>query len=79
MNRGWDIRVLESRSLRSLFIVLLVDSFMLGMLAFMMVYEIVRRHRFDWSTAVLLPVFILSLVRYAPLIYRRLHQQPRES
>ena len=72
LNRSWDIRILESQSLRSVFVVLLLDLFMLGMLTSMMLYEAVRLHRFNWSTAFLLLVFILSVVRYAPLLYRRL-------
>jgi len=51
---------------------LLLALFMLGMLTSMVVYEAVRLHRFDWSIAFLFPVFLLSVFRYAPLIYRRL-------
>jgi hypothetical protein len=72
LNRGWDIRILETQSLRSVFVVLLLDLFMLGMLTSMTVYEAVRLHRFNWSTAFLFPVFILAVFRYAPLVYRRL-------
>ena len=72
LNRGWDIRILEAQSLRSVFVVLLLDMFMLGMLTFMTLYEAVRLHRFNWSTAFLLPVFLLAAFRYAPLVYRRL-------
>ena len=72
LNRGWDIRILETQSLRSVFVMLLLALFMLGMLTSMVVYEAVRLHRFDWSIAFLFPVFLLSVFRYAPLIYRRL-------
>jgi len=72
LNRGWDIRILEAQSLRSVFVVLLLDMFMLGMLTFMTLYEAVRLHRFNWSTAFLFPVFLLAVFRYAPLVYRRL-------
>jgi hypothetical protein len=72
LNRGWDIRILETQSLRSVFVVLLVDLFMLGMLTSMTVYEAVHLHRFNWSTAFLFPVFILAVFRYAPVVYRRL-------
>ena len=72
LNRGWDIRVLETQSLRSLFVVLLLDCFMLGMLTSITIYAAVRLHRFDWSTAFLLPIFVLSVFRYAPMVYRRL-------
>lgn len=72
LNRGWDIRLLESQSLRSLFIVLLADMFMLGMITFMVIYDGFRLHRFDWSNAILFLLFILPAVRYSLLIYRRL-------
>jgi hypothetical protein len=72
LNRGWDTRILETQSLRSVFVVLLVDLFVLGMLTSMTIYEVVRLHRFNWSTAFLFPIFILSIFRYAPLVYRRL-------
>ncbi len=64
--------MLETQSLRSVFVVLLLDLFMLGMLTSMTIYEAVRLHRFNWSTASLFPVFILAVFRYAPLVYRRL-------
>jgi hypothetical protein len=54
---------------------LLLDLFMLGMLTSVTIYEAVRFHRFNWSTAFLFPVFIvfiLAVFRYAPLVYRRL-------
>ncbi len=72
LNRGWDVRLLEGQSLRSVFVVLLVDLFMLGMVTFMMIYEGFRLHRFDWSNALLFLVFILPAFRYSLLIYRRL-------
>jgi hypothetical protein len=72
LNRGWDIRVLESQSLRSTFVVLLLDMFMLGMVTFMMIYEGFRLHRFNWSNAILFLVFLLPAFRYSLLIYRRL-------
>jgi hypothetical protein len=72
LNRGWDIRILEAQSLRSVFVVLLLDMFMLGMLTTMTVYEAVRLHRFDWTAAFLFPLFLLAVFRYAPLVYRRL-------
>ena len=72
LNRGWDVRLLETQSLRSVFVVLLFDFFMLEMLGFMMVYRLFRLHRFDWSNAILLVVFIVPAFRYSLLIYRRL-------
>lgn len=72
LNRGWDVRLLESQSLRTVFLVLLVDMFMLGMIAFMMIYDGFRLHRFDWSNALLFLLFILPASRYSLLVYRRL-------
>jgi hypothetical protein len=72
LNRGWDIRLLETQSLRSVFVVLLLALFMLGMLTSMTIYEAVRLHRFDWSAAFLLAVFVLLVFRCAPVVYRRL-------
>jgi hypothetical protein len=72
LNRGWDVRLLESQSLRSVLVMLLLDLFMLGMLTIMTIYEAVHLHRFNWSSAMLFPIFILPVFRYAPVIYRRL-------
>jgi hypothetical protein len=52
--------------------VLLLDLFMLGMLTSMTIYEAVHLHRFNWPAAFLLLAFILSVFRYAPVVYRRL-------
>jgi hypothetical protein len=72
MDRSWEARALENQSLRSMFVWLLLDLFMLGMLTSMMLYELFRLHRFDWSGAMLLPVFILPAFRLSRLIHRRL-------
>jgi hypothetical protein len=74
LNRGWDVRLLERQSLRSVFVVLLVDVFMLGMLTFMIVYEWFRLRRFDWGNVVLLLLFVLPICRYSPIVYRRLER-----
>jgi hypothetical protein len=71
LNRGWDVRLLEGQSLRTVFVVLLVDLFMLGMITFMMIYEGFRLHRFNWLSPMLFLVFILPAFRYSRLIYRR--------
>ena len=71
LNRGWDIRVLEGVSLRSLFVMVAVLLFTSGMLAGELMFEVVRFHRCDWSNAGSVPE--LSYVfRYSRLIYRRL-------
>ena len=72
LNRGWDVRVLEKQSLRSLFVVVLVYSFMLGIVTTITMYEVIRLRRFNWATAVLFPVYLLLALRYSRLIYRRL-------
>lgn len=72
LNRGWDVSILESLLLRAVFVVLLVDLFMLGMITFVMIYEGFRLDRFDWSNAIIFLVFILSAIRYSRLVYRRL-------
>jgi hypothetical protein len=68
LNRNSDVRLLEHQSVRSAFIWLLIDVFVLGMLIFATIYEFVRLHRFDWTIAILLPIFILSAIRILPLI-----------
>jgi hypothetical protein len=72
LNRAWDVRFLETQSLRSAFVWLLLDVFMLGAVIFMLVYELFRQHRFDWTAAMLVIGFGLTTVRIAPLLYRRL-------
>ena len=72
MDRGWDVRALENQSLRSMFVCLLLALFMLGMLTSMMIYDVFRLHRFNWSNAILFLVFILPAFRLSRLIYRRL-------
>jgi hypothetical protein len=72
IDRGWDVRALQNQSLRSAFVWVLLDLFMLGMLTSMMIYGVFRLHRFNWSMAILFPVFIVPAVRYSRLLYRRL-------
>jgi hypothetical protein len=63
LDRGWDVRALENQSLRSMFVYLSLALFMLGMLTSMMLYDVFRLHRFRWSNAMLLAVFILPAYR----------------
>lgn len=72
LNRGWDVRLLETQSLRSIFVALVIDFFMLGALSFTMIYDGFRLHRFHSSNAILILVFLLPAFRYSILIYRRL-------
>lgn len=72
LNRSWDIRFLETHSLRSAFLLLLLAMFALGMLSFMLLYDMVRLGRVDWTAVFLVPVFTVGGWRYSRLIYRRL-------
>ena len=72
LNRAWDVRFLESHSLRKAFVWLLVDVFMLGAMTFMLLYEGIRQHRFDLPSALQVILFSLTLIRISPVIYRRL-------
>ena len=55
-----------------MFVLLLVDLFMLGIVTFRMISEGFRLHRFDGTAAILFLAFILPALRYSRLIYRRL-------
>jgi hypothetical protein len=72
LDRGWDVRVLESQSLRSIFLWLLPLVFVLGADTALMTYQIFHLHRLNWSMVFNLPVLTLLAVRYARLVYRRL-------
>ena len=72
LQRGPDVRLLETQSIRSIFVWLLVDLFMLGALSFMMIYRIFCLHHFDWTNAMLLLVIGLPVIRYSRVVYRKL-------
>jgi hypothetical protein len=72
LDRGWDIRVLESQSLRSVFLWLLPLIFVLGADTAVTTYQIFHLHRLNWSIVFNLPVLGLIAFRYARIIYRRL-------
>jgi hypothetical protein len=72
LNRGGDERLLEGQSLRSVFIVLLVNLFMLGMLTSMMLYDVFHLHRFSWTNAGLILGLAIPVFRLSRLVYRRL-------
>jgi len=73
LDRGWDVRVLENCSLRSVFVWLLMLTFLLGMDVAITVYVAFRYHRFNLGEALnMLAVGILA-IRYSRLIYRRLN------
>lgn len=72
LDRGWDVRVLENQSLRSIFVSLLLLVFFLGTDVAVTAYNVFRFHRFDWFEGTyMLFVGILAL-RYSRLVYRRL-------
>jgi hypothetical protein len=72
LNRGWDVRILENQSLRSVFLWLLPLIFLLGADTAITAYQIFHLHRFNWSIIFNLPVVGLISFRYARIIYRRL-------
>jgi len=72
LDRGWDVRALESQSLRSIFLWLLPLVFVLGADTFVMIYQLFHAHHLNWSMTFNLPVVALLAFRYARLIYRRL-------
>jgi hypothetical protein len=73
-NRSWDVRVLESLSLRSVFVCAVASLFLLGFVVAVVTYEIVRLHRFEWSNFIILPIVGLTTFRCARLVYRRLER-----
>jgi hypothetical protein len=72
LDRDWDVHVLESRSLRSVFVCLVPVLFVVGMLASMTLYGIFRIHHFNWVLAMPLAALSLPSFRAAHLIYRHL-------
>lgn len=71
LDRGWDVRVLENQSLRSVFLCLLPLVFVLGADAAIMAYQIFHHH-LNWSLVFDLAVLTLLAFRYGRIIYRRL-------
>jgi len=75
LDRGWDVRVLENQSLRSVFLLWLLPLvFVLGGNTALLAYGILHLHHLNWSMAFNLPLLVLLAVRYARLVYRRLGQ-----
>jgi hypothetical protein len=70
LDRGWDIRVLEGLSLRSVFLWLILLLFLVGMDAGIELYKFFHFHRIDppW----LLPIWAILAFRYSRLVYLRL-------
>ena len=72
LDRGWDVRALESQSLRSLFLLLLLLVFLLGAATGLTLYKVIHLHRFNWSSIFNFVVLALLALRYTRLIYWRL-------
>ena len=70
--RGWDVRVLENQSLRSVFLCLLWLVFFIGLDTALATYQIFHLHRLDWSLVINMAVLTLPAFRYARIVYRRL-------
>ena len=67
-----DIRVLESQSLRSMFVWLLVLVFLLGADVALIAYQIFHQHRLNWSEGANMIIVGFMGFRYSRLIYRKL-------
>jgi hypothetical protein len=59
LDRGWDVRVLENQSLRSVFLGLLGMLFALGLSTAMLTYDLFHRHHVAWSIMCNVPVLSL--------------------
>ena len=71
LNRGWDARILESQSPRSVFVWSMVIAFLVGGEAVTIAYGIIT-HRVDWPIVLNLIFFATLGSRYARILYRRL-------
>jgi len=72
LDRGWDVRILESQSLRSVFLWLLPLTFVLGADTAVTAYQVFHLHHLNWSIVMNLPVITLFAFRYARIVYLRL-------
>ena len=71
-DRARDALILESWSLRKLFVWLLVLVGALGAVCFQMLYDLFRHHHIFWDGLINLPLLGIFAFRYARLIYRHL-------
>jgi hypothetical protein len=74
LDRGWDVRMLESQSLRSVFVWLLILTFVLGAGFALTAYQVFQLHRFNWLEAANLLLWGVMALRYSRLVYRRLRR-----
>jgi hypothetical protein len=72
LNRGWDVRILESQSLRSVFLRLLSLIFVLGVDTAITAYQVLHLRHLSWAIVMNLPVLTLFAFRYARIVYLRL-------
>ena len=73
LDRGWDVRVLESCSLRRLFVMLFVLTFLLGGNFALTLYAAFRLHHFNLYEGIYMLFWGILAFRYSRVIYRRLN------
>ena len=71
INQGWDVRILENQSPRTIFLGSIMASFLVGGEAVSIAYGIFE-HRIPWPIVINLALFATLGFRYARIIYRRL-------
>ena len=79
LGRGWEARIRESMSLRSIFIWLLVSLLLLGAEIALTAYDLFQFHRVSWPIVMNMAVFGLIAFRYARIIYRSLGRPEKTS
>ena len=72
LDRGWDVRVLETSSLRSVFLWLLPILFLLGIDTAIGAYQFFWLRHSSWSIVFDLSFYGFIVFRLARMIYRRL-------
>jgi hypothetical protein len=72
LNRGWDVRMLESQSLRSVFLWSLMIAFLLGVDAVSVMWGFFSFHRLHWPIVMNLLLFTILGFRYSRIVYRRI-------
>jgi hypothetical protein len=74
LNRSWSERVLESTSLRRIFVYLLSSVFMLGTMVGMELFSIGRLHRFEMRAGLLFSFVTAAgfTFRFSQIVYQKL-------
>jgi len=70
LDRGWDVRMLERQSLRSVFVWIVILAFVLGMDVAVTAYQILRTHHLNWSEGTNMLLVGVLAFRYSRLVYR---------